>query len=194
MKIGLIGESPNDTLSFINLFEREYSKSIEYKLLLEDFPAGNLDNLKPKSIMLRQLRLEYKLEKPDFVVYIRDADALENEPPFANRLNNIYKLGNEIGQNLTYMVCIFEMETLLLADTDCINSYYHTNFTYPHSINDPVDPMLRPDPQKLLIDECGYSPKHCPKLFTTINFQKLLQVRFFAEFVEQFEKRIKTIA
>ncbi|MCU0432452.1 MAG: hypothetical protein MUC87_03230 [Bacteroidia bacterium] len=200
MKIGLIGESPNDTQAFINLFKRQYPNHIEYKSLITNFKGGNLDNVdlhnlsEKETVVLNQLKREYISEQPDFVVYIRDSDALENEPELEERLNRIYKLGNAIGQNVTYLICIFEMETLLLADTDCVNNFYNTSFIYPNSSDDPTDPMHRKEPKELLISECGYRPIDCPRLFTTINFQKLLQVRFFAEFVAQFEHRIKNIA
>lgn len=194
MKIGLIGESPNDTLAFINLFQRKYSDFIEYKVFIQDYKGGNLDNIKPGSVMLNQLRYEYSCERPDFVVYIRDSDALENDPEFADRLKSIYTLGDSVGQNVTYLICIFEMETLLLADTDCINNYYNTTFSYPATTEDPADPMLKREPKELLIADCGYKVNDCPALFSTIDFNKLLQVRFFSEFVTQFENRIKHIA
>lgn len=194
MKIGLIGESPNDTHAFINLFKRQYHDTIEYKILIEDKRGGNLDDVKEDSAVMKQLRFEYKFEKPDFVVLIRDSDALEHEEEIEVRRHKMYALGNAVTQNTTYLFCIFEMETLLLADTDCVNSYYNTQFTYPSNTEDPADPMHKKEPKELLIAHCGYKVNDCATLFTTINFQKLLQVRFFAEFVEQFEKRIKTIA
>jgi hypothetical protein len=191
-RIGLIGESPNDTNSFINLFSRQYPGLCEYFPLLKNYRGGNLDNVKLSSPVVAQLKTDYRFMQPDFVILIRDADALESDHVKMNdRLTKLYALGNAVTQNATYLFCIWEMETLLLADMDTVNAKFKTFLTYPYQANDPVDPMLKADPKQFLIDNCGYNTSDCSELFKTIDFNKLLSVRFFSEFVTNFEKRIK---
>jgi hypothetical protein len=192
LRIGLIGESPNDTNAFINLFSRQYDGKCEYIPLTTNFRGGELDNIKEGSNVLEQLRFEYSFEKPDFVVLIRDSDALEVEvDKWNDRLTRMYALGNAVTQNAIYLLCIFEIETLLLADLGPVNKKFGVNIIYPTTDADPIDPMHKADPKGHLKSLCGYEQSDCPDLFKTIDFNKIKNVRFFSEFVELFEKRIK---
>mgnify|MGYP001611690542 CR=1 FL=1 len=190
-RIGLIGENPNDTNSFINLFTRKYPGKVEFVSLIADKTGGNLDDIKPESIVLKQLKLEYEFEKPNFVVLIRDSDALESESDKLNdRLTRMYKLGSAVSQNAIYLLCIWEMETLLLADLDPVNNKYGTTLTYPLSPTDPSDLMMKKEPKEFLKVNCGYHQNDCAELFRTLDFEKLKAVKFFNEFVPKFEQRI----
>jgi hypothetical protein len=192
LRIGLIGESPNDTNAFVNLFSRQYGGRCEYIPLTTNFRGGELDNIKEGSVVLEQLRFEYNFEKPDFVVLIRDSDVLEVEVEKLNdRFTRMYALGNAVTQNAVYLLCIFEIETLLLADLDPINKKFGVSLVYPSSVTDPADPMLKADPKGYLKSLCGYEQSDCPDLFRTIDFDKIKSVRFFSEFVKLFDNRIK---
>ncbi|MBI3512244.1 MAG: hypothetical protein HY064_16410 [Bacteroidetes bacterium] len=192
MRVGLIGENPNDTNSFSNLFSRIYSGKFDFFPLIRNRTGGQLDDIKEGSKTVDQLQFEYEFEKPDFVVLIRDSDALETEhKKISDCLTKMYSLGNAVTQNAVFLLCIFEMETLLLADLEPINKKFGINLVYPNSNLDPIDPMHKSDPKGFLKSLCGYQQSDCPDLFKTIDFNKIKSVRFFSEFVALFEKRIK---
>jgi hypothetical protein len=189
-RIGLIGENPNDTSAFRNLFSRQYPGQFEFVPLIRNWTGGNLDNIKESSNVMAQLRFEYRDQNPDFVVLIRDLDALESDTiQLSERLRRMYALAKAVTHNAVFLLCIFEMETLLIADLDPVNVKYGTTLVYP-SAGDPVDPMLKIDPKGFLINNCGYHQNDCPELFETIDFAKLLNVKFFKDFVEHFNTRI----
>ncbi len=191
IRVGLIGESPNDTKSFQNLFARRYPGVFDFFSLVKNRTGGQLDDIKEDSKTLRDIRYNYQFEKPDFVVLIRDSDALESETDkFNDRLQRLFALGNAVTHNAVYLLCVWEMETLLLADLDTVNNMFGTSLVYPGAA-EPPDPMLKVDPKQFLVDNCGYKVNDCPELFKKIDFNKLLNVRFFNEFVPKFEQRIK---
>ena len=65
MKIGLVGEAPNDTVAMKNLLHKRYDASrFEFVDMLENIPGSLLDHQKTK----RLLRLEYENKKPDSVI------------------------------------------------------------------------------------------------------------------------------
>jgi hypothetical protein len=192
LRVGLIGENPNDTDSFAALFSRIYPDKCEYFSLIKNRTGGQLDDIKIGSRTLAQLQFEYAFEKPDFVVMIRDLDALESDASAYNqRLTNMYALGKAVTQNSIYLLCIWEMETLLLADLEPVNNKYGTTLVYPANTNDPIDPMLKQDPKGFLKTNCGYHQNDCAELFRTIDLVKIQSVRFLQEFIPKFEKRIQ---
>ena len=71
MKIGLVGEAPNDVKSIRNLLIKKYS-DFEFVFMLQRINGANLDSQKTK----RFLRIEYENQKPDIVIFIRDLDSL----------------------------------------------------------------------------------------------------------------------
>jgi len=73
MKIGLVGEAPNDTQSIKNLLSKRYSNSkYEFVFMLQRTNGSNLDSQKSK----RFLRIEFEQQKPDLVIFIRDLDSI----------------------------------------------------------------------------------------------------------------------
>jgi hypothetical protein len=83
MKIGLVGEAPNDTESIKNLLEKRYT-GLEFVSMLKIINGSNLDSQKTK----RLLRVEYQQQKPDIVIFIRDLDStLPNKSKLYERKN-----------------------------------------------------------------------------------------------------------
>ena len=70
MKIALVGEAPNDTLSIKYLLEKRY-KTFNFFSMLKIINGSSLDSQKTK----RLLRIEFQIEKPDLVIFIRDLDS-----------------------------------------------------------------------------------------------------------------------
>lgn len=193
-RIALVGESPNDTGAIAALLRRKYGDQNEFFALIERERGGNLDNVKPTSVTLKTLKFEYNYHKPDFVIYCRDLDGLEADvAAYTTKLEAMYALAKAIAHNSVFLLCIYEMESLLLADLGPLNAKFGTSLVYPDLANNPPDPpdvMLLRDTKGYLMSRCTYKPSDCPELFAKLDFDKLLSVRFFAEFIEQLEKRL----
>ena len=52
IKIGLVGEDPNDTDSIKNLLEKKYKKRVQFITLLKRINGYQLDNNKVKNSLL----------------------------------------------------------------------------------------------------------------------------------------------
>ena len=75
VKVGLVGESPNDTESIKNLLLKKYSlDNIQFTTLLNGLNGSKLDAQKTK----RNFRREYETLKPDIIIFIRDLDGLKS--------------------------------------------------------------------------------------------------------------------
>ncbi|TAE36431.1 MAG: hypothetical protein EAY66_07225 [Sphingobacteriales bacterium] len=93
MKIGLVGEASNDTQSIKNLLLKKYTDtSYEFVFMLQRINGSSLDSQKTK----RLLRIEFELQKPNFVIFIRDLDStlpnkskLDDRKIYFNNSNNI---------------------------------------------------------------------------------------------------------
>jgi hypothetical protein len=72
MKIGLVGEDPNDTKSIENLLVRQYPQ-LNFVTLLYRVNGSMLDNNKA----INSIRREFEIQKPDLVIFIRDLDSHE---------------------------------------------------------------------------------------------------------------------
>lgn len=97
MRIGLVGEAPNDTEAIKNLLNKKYS-ALEFFFMLNNINGSNLDNQKTK----RLLRIEYEFEKPDIVIFIRDLDSvLPNKKKLYERKNYFTEFNSVVSHSLT---------------------------------------------------------------------------------------------
>src|SRR5580698_7375227 len=92
MKIGLVGEAPNDTTAIQNLLSRQY-QDLNFVTLLDRIHGSMLDN---KKAINRLLRIEYEVQVPDMVIFIRDLDALENDKEAKRKRQEIFSYSNSI--------------------------------------------------------------------------------------------------
>ena len=68
IRVGLIGEDPNDTFAIKNLLEKKYKGKVQFFQLLAGIRAYHLDNLKLK----RRLPIEAETKNCKLIVFIRD--------------------------------------------------------------------------------------------------------------------------
>nr|MBA3987333.1 hypothetical protein [Flavobacteriales bacterium] len=126
-KIGLIGEAPNDTNSFINLFSNHCSEKGYFVNLINDIHGSMLENQKTKHL----LRKEYESHKPDFVVFIRDLDGLETDIDQVDRRKAYFtEFNSVIDKKGIYLLNIFEIEALILADIEAFNDLYNCQIEF----------------------------------------------------------------
>ncbi len=101
MRIGLVGEAPNDTESMKNLLIKRYPvEKFNFFSMLKIINGSNLDSQKTK----RFLRIEFEQQKPDVVIFIRDLDAslkdrtklYERKNYFTSSNSVVNKKGNSV--------------------------------------------------------------------------------------------------
>lgn len=187
MKIGLVGEAPNDTAAIQNLLSKNY-KHLEFTTLLRDINGSMLDNNKA---FRRILRIEYETQNPDLIIFIRDLDALETDRAAKLKRQETFNYSNNIvDKKGIFLLHIFEIEALIFADIEAFNKYYGC------SILGISDPMKISEPKEVLIKATKksvkqYSETHNAELFNLLNFNILkTNCRYFNDFIDYFEKII----
>ncbi len=187
MKIALVGEAPNDTAAIKNLLSKQYT-DIEFVILIDDIHGSMLDNRKA---IRRLLRIEYEDHLPDFIIFIRDLDALENNKKAKRKRQETFSYCNSIvDKKGIKLLHIFELEALILADIEAFNNHY--GCSYPKV----ADPMKIVNPKEELMDEAKrvhrqFNESDTPKIFDMLNFDIVLDnCRYFAAFIKKLDKAI----
>lgn len=75
IKVGLVGEDPNDTSAIKNLLDQKYKNRVKFIPLLKRINGYQLDNNKIKN----SLSVEFEDRKCKFVLYVRDLDAYKSQ-------------------------------------------------------------------------------------------------------------------
>lgn len=189
MKIGLVGEAPNDTRAIENLLSKKY-KRINFITLLNNMKGSMLDSTKT----LEFLKNEYLSNKPDLIIFIRDLDSVEKggKLKIAER-GKKFNTSNRAVEGIGILLLnIYELEALILADIDTFNNHYGC------SIPKVEDPMKVPEPKELLINATRLGTKeqfnvsHNPELFGLLNFDTIKQnCKYFSDFIKKFDEVIQ---
>ncbi len=179
MKIGLIGEAPNDTKSIANLFEKQYP-NCNFVTLLHSITGDMLEEQRHKHL----LRKEYQWHKPDVVIFIRDLDGLENNKTQLNLRKEYFTNYNSIvDRKGIFLLHIYEIEALILADINTFNNLYDVKIDFDK------DSMLIKEPKEYLQSRCKkYKPSDNFFIFDKLDFEKLLNCRYFNNFITNFNK------
>jgi len=184
MKIGLVGEAPNDTRAIQNLLSRQYPQ-LHFVTLLNRINGSMLDN---KKAIRRLLRVEFEDQTPDIVIFIRDLDSLENDRPAKRIRQETFTYSNHIvDKRGIHLLNIFEIEALILADIGTFNDHYGCMVNYID------DPMLVRMPKEVLIEASSYkfNESHNPELFNLLNFDNVVNCcRYFSTFIRKFNKAL----
>jgi hypothetical protein len=181
MKVGLVGEAPNDVQSIKNLLSKKYLiDDHEFIFMLQRANGSTLDSQKTK----RLLRIEYESQKPDIVVFIRDLDSiLPNRAKLYERKAYFTSSNSVIDKKGIPLLHIYEIEALILTDVNNFNKIYGSNLV---ELN---DVMLVEKPKEYLKRASGkYSESHNATIFETIDFDKTLNCRYFKKFIENLDK------
>jgi hypothetical protein len=180
IRIGMIGENPSDTSAIANLLNKKYSSRVQFFFLVKSIHGSNLDNPKIK----RQLRREYEIEKPDYVLFIRDLDGLEHHYELMNYRKSWFSaLKSVVDKKGVLLLNIFELEALLLTDVEMLNAYYGSNIEVIE------DCMKIEQPKEFLCKRISkYLTGHNVELFSLLKYEIVLEkCRYFKKFDEDFE-------
>lgn len=186
-KIGLVGEAPNDTDSIQLLLEKRYSDfGISFFSMLDRIRGSQLDDQKTK----RLLRLEYELESPDYVVFIRDLDSLKTDrAQLAKRKEYFTEFRTVVDRKAIFLLHIWEIEAIILADIEVFNKEYKCEEGIIEN------PSLIKEPKEFLklISKGKYKETDNSKLFEKIRFEKALKCDYFDDFIFKFQDVISTL-
>lgn len=188
IKIGLVGEDPNDTVSIQSLLNKKYKDKVQFHTLLKRINGYQLDNPKSK----RNVAFEFKESKCNFILYIRDSDGIKSESKkIQQKINWFLDIDKSANGKGVLLLNIWELEAMILADIGTFNKLYKTNIKFTK------DPMMQSDPKGFLMQKTAnnykkYQESHCPEIFKELNFDIVKKkCEYFREFVSQFEEKIK---
>ncbi len=186
MIVGLVGEAPNDTQSIKNLLQNFY-RNIIFEPLLKDIHGSQIESQKTK----RFLRSEYELKKPDLIIFIRDLDGLENNlKQLEIRKQYFQDFNSVVDKRGVYLLNVFEIEALILADVNCFNKIYKSN------ISGIADPMKVEQPKEFLKLKTRkalkqFNESHNPEIFSELDFHVVKSnCRYFNTFVKKLDEEI----
>jgi len=182
MKIGLVGEAPNDTASIKNLLSKQYhDKDFIFENMLDNITGSQLDNKYTETL----LRLENQFKRPDLIIFIRDLDSLWSDNGQRFKRKRYFVKNNNIVQRISIpLLHVYEIEALIFADIDTFNKMYGTTILQHENVSQIVEP------KEVLLRETKYkySESHNAKIFDKLNFHNLLECNYFKTFIENFEK------
>ena len=179
LKIGLIGEDPNDTTSIRNLLTRKYPNFFQFIQLIKNKKGYQLNNARTDAA----LKIEFEEYKPDYVLFIRDADGLPSEETKIEAIKKWYtKLNAIVGKKGILLINVYELEALILADIETFNELYRTSINFTRNC------MHQKEPKEYLIQKTSknskvYSESHCPEIFERLRYDVLVaNCAYFKEF------------
>lgn len=178
MRIGLVGEAPNDTQSIQNLMEKSYNSGFDFFFMLDRINGSNLDSQKTK----RFLRIEYETKKPDLIIFIRDLDSvLPNKLKLYDRKLYFTNSNKVVDKKGVYLLHIYEIEALILSDIEVFNKIYNSK------LSSVKNPMLIEEPKEYLRSkEKKYNESHNPDIFKKLRFKKAMGCEYFSQFISNF--------
>lgn len=195
MRIAVISESIHDSNAIINLLNKRKYNAVFNSILKGLLPGSLLDSFNRVSDLLRKelsSDKELNAESYSFILYIRDLDASHRETNKVAQKNKWFEKLNRVnGNNGIFLLNIYELEALILADIDTFNSEYGTDINYAGN------PMDCSDPKEFLQDETSrakkrYEENHCPGLFKKLDIEKLISREgfYFKKFIKELEEKI----
>lgn len=186
LKVGLLGESPNDTVAIGRLLEKQFGQLIRCFSLLDRVTGSELDDIGTD----KALRIEYQEHRPHIVVVIRDLDGRESDvSQLRYRRAYFRRISRIVEQRSVYLLNIYSIEALLLTDVEVVNHKYDC-----HCVVE-VDPMHIEKPIEVLdhVTKGHYEEYHCRELVPKLRYERLVEgCRYFAAFHNEFTARLRT--
>jgi hypothetical protein len=186
IKIGVVGEDPNDSDSIINLLSKRYSGKARFVKLAYRVTGEALETDK----LFRAIAAELKSNKCKFIIYTRDLDGYKSESHKTNkRLNWFNAINTKINNNGLLLLNVWELEALILADIGTFNSIYRITHSFKG------DPSVQKNPKEILKRLTNHSAKqysvsHCPDIFKKLNIDTVIKnCSYFGDFIKKLETK-----
>ncbi|KIO78534.1 hypothetical protein TH53_03245 [Pedobacter lusitanus] len=118
IKVGLVGEDPNDTSSLKILLNKKYSGHVHFQPLLKRIKGHQLDSVKTK----RAVGLEMSEHKCNFILFIRDLDGLHTQKDLIKAKNDWFSSLDQVcGNQNIFLLNIWELEAMIFGDIETFN-------------------------------------------------------------------------
>ncbi|MFD1255725.1 DUF4276 family protein [Mucilaginibacter terrae] len=183
MRIGLVGEAPHDT-NCIGVLLNQLYPDIEFFPLINQIRGSQLDCPQPTK---RLLRVEFKFEKPDLVIFIRDLDGLAHETDKIDQKKAYYAEYRTVVDNRAILLLnIYEIEALILADMEKFGVMYNCE------VPAVADPSAIKEPKEYLKQlSRKYSESHNLQVFQSLNIEAVAaNCNYFSRFLKDFKTRV----
>lgn len=183
MKIGLIGEDPNDTHSIANLLKSRY-ESYQFIPLLKGIRGDKLNSAKfPKMLNIEA----HKINACRLVVCIKDLDGLSSEHEKVKSIQEWHHKVKEVIEPITLLLLnIYELEALLLADTESLSDFLNCTITFRGN------PEKQINPKEYIRHQANKQGKEflvsdCPAAFQTLRIEQVyVKCASFKSFIDDF--------
>lgn len=203
-RVALFGESPNDTSCIATLLRKRYVDSVvQIENLIPNLTEAQIKNefhggklytrvKHEKSKLRRLINTNYRLKKPDLVVFVVDLDSnIDNREQVLLRKLFFRTYKTQVQHRALLLLNVHELEALLLADMEAINLIF--------GINEPqlLNVMEQEDPKGYLemITQNKYYDSQNPELFKRLNFNAVFEnCQYFKSFIHDFERVLQHIA
>lgn len=187
IKIGLVGEDPNDTMAIKNLLLQKFAGRISFIQLIKNKKGYHLDNDRT----LHALKIEYNEKQPNLVLFIRDADAIFGETEKIKEKEIWFeKMLPAVNHKGMLLLNIYELEALILADINTFNKLFQVNIIYKRNV------MFYKEPKDFLMEKTRrsqrtYAESDCPEIFMKLSFDMVCKnCTYFSDFYTTFQQAI----
>ena len=208
VRVGLIGENPNDTSVVAKLLLQKLHGSVDFFPMLNDINGDNLDT----DHALQMIGREYERLRPHLIIYIRDLDVLESDKEKIAKRKAVFKKRNDrVAKKAILLLIVVESEALVLADIDGFLQYLliqklrreptltqEQRETFIQGNKDLLahisDPMRESDPKGTLIDAFDYNEGKMPSIADYLRLDIVAKNhRGFGQFLKKFNKRFESL-
>lgn len=170
IRIGIFGENyENDACALKALLERNtYNWEVNFFPIIKSLTGGQLENVRK---LKKRIEAEMAINKLDYVVCMRDLDALPSEVEKI-RLKQEWFRKLEVEDAGFFFLVIVEAEAMILADIETFNKKYDVHLSAIPS------PLLKEKPKEFLKQHTSKSAKkyqesHALEIFKVLNFEKV---------------------
>ncbi len=153
IKVGLLGEDPNDTTSVINLLSPKFP-NVDFQSITRQATGSTLLS----DGVLRRLGFE-KVGKYQFLILVKDSDLHETDCADIKNELTIFqkKMFEHYPVENILLLNIHMLEALILADIENFNKLYKSDIKFSGN------PMVQSHPKKFLMEKT-YGTKAAKKI------------------------------
>jgi hypothetical protein len=182
VKIGIIAENKNDAKAISSLFKNNFPQQFDFHHVLPLVTGSQLDDENSNHLVLK-LRREFEFEELNYILYIRDLDALITDLEKVRfRKKRFQRFARTVNNKAIFMLNIYEIEALILADIETYKEYKNN----PDLSFDVSKAILTVEPDKMLPT---YNKGELVKIIPLLNIENLkANHKYFEVFLSQFFK------
>lgn len=182
MKVGIVGESPNDTEGLAGLFKEQFSEH-QFRSVFKNRKDHQTAVLKLQKL----IKIENKKRQYDLLIVSRDLDDPESDQTaLSKRQEWFLELQKGIDPVALFLLHIYEIEALILSDVESLLKHFGGKLKFTG------DPMKQEDPKEFLKKKWmgvkKYHENDCPKILPELNYET---IKSNCRYFQAFDKNLK---